>query len=582
MESGQMKKQRGLQIVLSAAVASGQLAAGLTAFSEDVQLRPAPAQVSLQSIPTAQSTVLPVVYLPFTASPDDRRQPKTSVNAELQKLMQQSQAGPARKQPATGTSNIQLVQMSQNSPSEAQAASEGKPKKAGFFKRLFSGPRKKQIPGVGEPAPPIPRPPTISYETNSSRRNKSTRKNQVPAVAVSLRSTPSNSGQKASSTGTNSTLNFQNGLQNQKSGTANSIQQAPVQRMIQEADGFINPFDAEELTLEEETLLDLDSLIEESPATATFVLQTVTELPQATAETLEDFTVNELPVTPNGPFTGYQLDVAEQAKRQLEDVAVPAPRVVSQQQVRSLKAESREVAVRQLPTVESTPEPSPENQRGEVFQIPLLEEPAMALPVVETTVEVPRQQQQLQIQSIPLLEEEPVRTPERRLEPSTPPQQVSIAVPPAIPATEVAIQKPVIALRSSAERMAALERQARRDQQSYRIMSRTGQTGFKGFCPVELRDNRQLVDSRPEYKAKFGLQTYHFSSPESKVAFEANPARYAPAVGGSDIVLMVNSNEEVVGNLEFSLWYRDRLYLFRSRETRKLFADDPTRFADQF
>ena len=113
-------------------------------------------------------------------------------------------------------------------------------------------------------------------------------------------------------------------------------------------------------------------------------------------------------------------------------------------------------------------------------------------------------------------------------------------------------------------------------------MARTGQKGFKGFCPVELRDNRQLIDSRQQHKAKFGLQTYYFSSPEAKSAFDANPARYAPAAGGSDVVLLVNTGEEEAGTLDFTLWYRDRLYMFRSRETLDIFSRDPLRYANQY
>ena len=124
--------------------------------------------------------------------------------------------------------------------------------------------------------------------------------------------------------------------------------------------------------------------------------------------------------------------------------------------------------------------------------------------------------------------------------------------------------------------------QSRRDEQRFRIASRGGSTGFKGFCPVELRDRRELVDSREEYKARFGLKTYYFSSPEAKQTFESDPTRYAPAAGGSDVVLLVNTGEDIDGSLDFSLWYRDRLYLFRSRETQAIFAKTPDEYANQY
>jgi YHS domain-containing protein len=122
----------------------------------------------------------------------------------------------------------------------------------------------------------------------------------------------------------------------------------------------------------------------------------------------------------------------------------------------------------------------------------------------------------------------------------------------------------------------------RRERQLEQIQSRKGQAGFKGFCPVALRDRRELVDAKPEFNATFGLQKYSFSSPAARAAFEADPARYAPAGGGNDVVLMVTSGEEQSGQLEYALWYRDRLYLFHSRETLTLFNQDPQKFANQY
>jgi YHS domain-containing protein len=139
-----------------------------------------------------------------------------------------------------------------------------------------------------------------------------------------------------------------------------------------------------------------------------------------------------------------------------------------------------------------------------------------------------------------------------------------------------------IELKPDPERHRQLSDQARREEQLYRISSRSGQAGFKGFCPVALRDRRELLDGRSEYSSKYGLRTYDFSSPEAQAAFEANPTRYAPTGAGSDVVLLVNTNEEVAGILDFSLWYRDRLYMFRSRETQAIFSGNPQRYASQY
>jgi len=115
-----------------------------------------------------------------------------------------------------------------------------------------------------------------------------------------------------------------------------------------------------------------------------------------------------------------------------------------------------------------------------------------------------------------------------------------------------------------------------------KIAARRPLSGFMGFCPVELREVRDLVDASDVHESRFGLHTYRFSSAEARDRFEANPTRYAPAAGGADVVALVNSGEQHSGSLEFAMWYRDRLYLFGSRETMDLFREAPATYADQY
>ncbi|MFN9718582.1 MAG: hypothetical protein ACK58L_07810 [Planctomycetota bacterium] len=151
------------------------------------------------------------------------------------------------------------------------------------------------------------------------------------------------------------------------------------------------------------------------------------------------------------------------------------------------------------------------------------------------------------------------------------------ASPSAIDVTETTPAQSV-----DAERLQQTAEQERLLRQQRQIQARADQPGFKGFCPVTLRDKRELVDADPSLTGTFGLQTYTFATEEAKAAFEADPSRYAPAAGGSDIVLLVNSGEEQPGMLDYALWYRDRLYMFRSRETMAAFSQDPQRFANQY
>lgn len=112
-----------------------------------------------------------------------------------------------------------------------------------------------------------------------------------------------------------------------------------------------------------------------------------------------------------------------------------------------------------------------------------------------------------------------------------------------------------------------------------RIASRSGMSGFKGFCPVVLRDRRELVDSNPKFHSRYESRTYHFSSAEAKKTFDSDPEKYAPAYSGKDAVLLAEDDEEVEGSLDYAVWFQDRLYLFSSAETLQQFVLSPEDYA---
>ena len=102
--------------------------------------------------------------------------------------------------------------------------------------------------------------------------------------------------------------------------------------------------------------------------------------------------------------------------------------------------------------------------------------------------------------------------------------------------------------------------------------------GLKGFCPVKLRDERDLKNALPEHHSTFKGRTYYFSSADAKAAFDEHPQQYAPVAGGQDIVLL---KEKVTkeGSLDHAVWFKDRLYLFTSPKTLEQFVATPKEFA---
>lgn len=108
-----------------------------------------------------------------------------------------------------------------------------------------------------------------------------------------------------------------------------------------------------------------------------------------------------------------------------------------------------------------------------------------------------------------------------------------------------------------------------------RISERRGLTGFKGFCPVTLRDDRELADAKLEHTAQHEGRQYWFSSAAAKDTFLQNPTAYVPARGGIDVVIFDEIGEQKDGSLDNAVWYRGQLYLFSSSETQAAFTAQP-------
>jgi len=122
---------------------------------------------------------------------------------------------------------------------------------------------------------------------------------------------------------------------------------------------------------------------------------------------------------------------------------------------------------------------------------------------------------------------------------------------------------------------------ANHDEQTMRqlISSRKGPNGMKGFCPVTLRDQHQLTDSKVAFYSIYRGQRFHFSSATAREKFESDPDRYAPVLGGVDVILLSSTGESKEGSLENAVWYKGRLFLFNSENTMETFSHDPGRYA---
>ena len=101
-----------------------------------------------------------------------------------------------------------------------------------------------------------------------------------------------------------------------------------------------------------------------------------------------------------------------------------------------------------------------------------------------------------------------------------------------------------------------------------------------GYCAICLAEDRQWMAGRPEHAVDFDGKRYLFPSPEQQQKFQANPAQFAPALGGDDVVEYARSGRRVVGQLPLGAAYQGRFYFFASDANKQAFLAAPAQYAN--
>ena len=104
-------------------------------------------------------------------------------------------------------------------------------------------------------------------------------------------------------------------------------------------------------------------------------------------------------------------------------------------------------------------------------------------------------------------------------------------------------------------------------------------SALEGYCPVQLQEHDRWVAGNPSYRLTYQGQVFVFSSDAAKRRFEAAPERFAPMLGGNDVVLAMEENRNVPGSVSHSAVWHGRVYLFSSAATLAAFHDDPSRYS---
>ncbi len=110
------------------------------------------------------------------------------------------------------------------------------------------------------------------------------------------------------------------------------------------------------------------------------------------------------------------------------------------------------------------------------------------------------------------------------------------------------------------------------------LAANAAEPALSGNCAVCLVEMGRLVPGSVEYSVTFDRQVYHFPSAQDKEMFLANPARYAPALGGDCVVCRVNMGVRMPGQAEFAFIHDKRAYLFPSAKEREVFKADPAKY----
>ena len=112
---------------------------------------------------------------------------------------------------------------------------------------------------------------------------------------------------------------------------------------------------------------------------------------------------------------------------------------------------------------------------------------------------------------------------------------------------------------------------------------RTGEQAplaLKGYCPVSILEMRKWVKGDPAYRVVYDGHAYLFANEQGKKMFEANPAKYVPALGGDCVVALVKMGKRVPGDIRYSAVHDGRLFLFAGADAKKMFLADPATYAN--
>lgn len=103
---------------------------------------------------------------------------------------------------------------------------------------------------------------------------------------------------------------------------------------------------------------------------------------------------------------------------------------------------------------------------------------------------------------------------------------------------------------------------------------------LEGYCPVSILEMRKWVKGDPAYRDVYDGRTYLFANEQGQKMFEANPAKYVPALGGDCVVALVKMGRRVPGDIRHAAIHGNRLFLLSDAQAQQIFLRNPSLYAN--
>ncbi len=102
---------------------------------------------------------------------------------------------------------------------------------------------------------------------------------------------------------------------------------------------------------------------------------------------------------------------------------------------------------------------------------------------------------------------------------------------------------------------------------------------LRGHCSVCLVMAKKCMPGKSEIVSVYDGMRYFFPSVEEKKVFEADPAKFTPALEGDCVVCLKDGDKRVTGSPEFSALHEGRVYLFPDKGAQQKFLATPKKYA---